>query len=187
MKRPRTPEDKGEPGKFYFEEPVTVSVPGKKSSVMMLPHSSNNGNTMAESRPFYLIPGRCRLESSHKLHGYNPPENIVYELSNYPQPHQIPEFLRKASIAGFGEGSIVCRRYQNPGRWKYCHQWGMIIIVHPRISLGSRYCPFTVKWFSDAHVESAWPEDLVVVHSNMDLAMLKDIMESQDVAVEDVT
>lgn len=172
--------DKGEPGKYYFTEPVTLEIKGKSTT----PTTPVNFPKSSGAEVLNMNPGRCRLESSHKLYNYTPPEDCVYELTEWPRMDQVSDYLRKMQIAGFGEGAIVSRRYANPGRWKHPHQWGIIVIAHKVPPSSSRFRPYTIRWFSDNNVEPGWAEDLVVIHSYLEESLLADIVESQGIEVE---
>jgi hypothetical protein len=176
--------DQGEPGKFYFTEPELIEVKGRAAVQVETTKPSHNIVT-----PFpkgnEIVTGRCRLESSHGLHEYHPPTDCVYDLPEWPKPTQVPEYLRKMEVAGFGEGAIVTRRYQNQHRWKYPHQWGIIIITHKVIPSGSPYKPFTIRWFDpNSKLESAWAEDLLIIHACLSPSMLQDIVECQGLEVD---
>ena len=171
--------DQGEPGKFYFPEPITLEIKGKVDTTT----PTNSFPKSSGAQVLNMTPGRCRLESSHKLYNYTPPDDCVYDMTEWPQSHQVSEYLRKMEIAGFGEGAIVTRRYQNAGRWKHAHQWGIVVITHKVAPSASRYRPYTVRWFSNNEVEPSWAEDLVVIHSYLEESLLADIVESQGVEV----
>jgi hypothetical protein len=175
VKRQPEPVDKGTPGMFYFEEPVVIKVPGK-AKVMTFPTSTSGADALSKI-------GVCRLRSSYKMQQYDPPQDVVYDLTEHPTQQEVREYFHKMTIGGFGEGAIVARRYAPKGRWKYFHQWGILVIEHTVPPSAGKWAPYSVRWLNDNSVEQAWAEDLVVIHSTLGEEMLTDIVESQGVDV----
>lgn len=175
------PADKGIPGKLYFDEPTVVNIEGLNKPKNPFPQS---GFVKIETKADAVAHANVvRLRSSHTLHNYLPPEDVVYDMGRWPNQLEINAYLKASSIAGYDEGAIVCRRFQPKGRWKYPSQWGLIIVKH-KISPGSsQYAPYAVKWFADATIESAWAEDLVVIHAALSMDLIRDIVEEQGVEV----
>jgi hypothetical protein len=174
------PVDNGDPGKFYFTEPEVIEIAGKPFTP-----STPAAGFPRSSPTIDMNPGRCRLRSSHELHGYTPPNNIVYDMNQWPTQHMVKDYLKRNEIAGFGENSIVTRRFQNKGRWKYQHQWGVIILVCKVPPAATIFAPYIVKWFSGEKTEPAWAEDLVVVHACLTEELLSSIMEDQGIDLEE--
>lgn len=172
------PVDPGEPGHYYFEVPTVVNVAGKAK-----PFPETRSIT-TESALAWV--GRVRLRSSHVMHNYLPPDDVVYELTEYPKQIDLNEYIRRMEVGGFGEGAVVTRRYQPKGRWRFQHQWGVIVITHTVVpSSAAPFKPYSVKWFNDMSIEPAWAEDLIVIHSYLDEHLLKDIVESQGIDIEE--
>jgi hypothetical protein len=110
---------------------------------------------------------------------YTPPDDVVYGLSDWPKQVEIDDYLQRWAVAGFDEGAVVCRRYQQENRWKYPHQWGVIMIRYEQQPANAPYRPFSVKWFGDLSIEQAMAEDLFIIHAALDESVLKDIIEEQ--------
>jgi len=177
MPRRRTA-DPGEPGHYYFEEPTVIAIESKKkrqpSSLIVMGSSGKEALALI---------GEVRLRSSHSLHNYIPPKDVVYDISEFPTQKEVNDYITRMSICGFGEGAIVTRRYQPKNRWKYPYQWGVIQSMFNIVPSNGTYRPFTVKWFANGDSESAWGEDLVVIHQAMDEDLISDIVESQGIDV----
>ena len=163
----------GGDGKLYFDPPVVHEIVNK-SPVTQVKHFS------AEDQNFSPV----RLKSSGFPRVVDMPQHVEYALGNFPSYNEVQEYILRAEIAGFGRGSIVCRRWDIRGRWKHPHTWGMITFTHTRPNSGAKWSPFTVKWFDDtdaqSQIEAAWMEDLVVIHACLDEGVLYDILETQD-------
>jgi len=128
----------------------------------------------------------CRLKSSSKSRGYQPPSDIEYALPPHPAFVDIREYLEKNEIKGYGTGAIVARRFALNWRWKFVSQWGVILIANRHTSGSFPYAPYRVKWFDEQEPEEgAWAEDLIVIHPCVDESYLSDIVESQGIVIED--
>jgi len=158
----------GNPGEFYFAEPQVVEVKAAK------PHQveTYNNNSVTYGQ------GTCRLKSSHAQSDYKPPENLEYHLSRWPGKMDVDAYLEIMRVQGFSKGAIVCRKYQKFDQHSMIHRWGMILLEHTW-QVGSEYRPYCIKWIGDGTVESAWAEDLYLIHQAVDERLLYDILESQ--------
>lgn len=194
-KRIKEPVDTGEPGKFYFTPPVTLSI--------VSPEPRRWGHTNSRSdedqdddelitrirrghEPVNLHSYRettnCRLVSSRNGIAHKPPEKINYLLEEYPEQQDINDYLELKRLDGFGEGAIVTRRWQPKGNHRWSQQWGTIMISHKISRGGARWAPYAVKWHMIGEIEQAWAEDLIVIHATLDADQLDAIAEAQGVS-----
>jgi hypothetical protein len=164
--------DTGQPGHLYFNEAVLIEIKTRKVPQNPLrPHEvATNGSVYGQ--------GSCRLLSSHNISGYKPPTNCDYLLSRWPNKLDVDTYLAMMADGGLGEGAIVTRKHQPQTDAFKVHRWGVVMLTHKYVS-SMEYKPYLVKWFSDGSAEMAWGEDLYVIHSVIDKAMIGDILESQ--------
>lgn len=178
-------ENLGIPGKFYFTPPKALEIVAKKEP--MTPRvTPQGGNPLSPLNPGNGIPklgpNYCRLRSSWGFQGYEPPEDLEYQCSKWPNPMEILHYLKTKRIEGYGEGAVVVRRHQPEGNFKAIYKWGMILIEMKETShQGNQWNPYTVKWIGDNLCEPAWAEDLVIIHSCLDDGLLDDLLEAQGV------
>jgi hypothetical protein len=173
----RASPDKGTPGHIYFPEPVLTEITNPNKVSYMTPGVRRTTNPE----------GMCRLASSFECNNYTPPTDCKYMLNEFPTYMQIVGYLRDQKIHGFDEGAVVTRKYQNPRRWMYPSQWGIILLKHEsHLNSAKKFYPYTVKWFHGDKLESAWAEDLIIIHSCIDEDLLRDIVEAQGVPVNDL-
>ncbi len=163
------PPELGNPGEFYFTEPQVVEIKSPKP-VLVPTTSSYTAQTYGE--------GVCRLPSSHSQPNYKPPQGIEYHLSRWPNKMDVDAYLEMFRLQGFDKGAIVCRKYQTFESHKLVHRWGVILLTH-NFMTAAEYKPYCVKWFGDGTVESAWGEDLFIIHAALDANILHDILEEQ--------
>jgi hypothetical protein len=170
------PIDEGEPGTFHFGIPVLTEIASKKAP----PPSTMTIHTTAPS-VLITIDGNCRLRSSHDIRGYVPPQGLEYPIGRYPNKVDADAYVAMWRVQGFGPGAIVTRRYQPIEQYSRLWKWGFISFAR-QYSPSGPFEPFFVRWFDDKdNGESAWAEDLVLIHAAIDYPMLRDILEQQDV------
>ena len=163
----------GNPGEFYFTEPQVMEIKSPKPQPVQAT-SSYSSQTYGE--------GVCRLPSSHNQPQYKPPVGIEYHLSRWPNKMDVDAYLEMFRVQGYDKGAIVCRKYQTFESHKLVHRWGVILLTH-NFMTAAEYKPFCVKWFGDGTVESAWGEDLLLLHAALDEHILNDILEEQGIEV----
>lgn len=179
-------EDHGIPGKLYFDKPKIIEMASFRKSAV--PEFDPIGGRYAQLGPeeFYLRETPVRLRSSHKQGpNYNPPESVVYPLSLRPTQEEATEYIRLRKVDGFGEGTIVARRYAEYWKAKWHGNWGIIkrVIGYVPHITSTPWNPYVVQWFEQqTSEESAWAEDLVVIHCTLDKDLLEDILEAQGIA-----
>lgn len=164
------PPDLGEPGMFYFPEPIVIDIKSKKPVIV---ETRQMSSYEAANKP-----NACRLKSSHEIQGYTPPTHVDYLLSKWPARMDIEAYIEMHKVEGFNEGTIVTRRFQPWQDMGKIHRWGVVLMVNKHMH-SSEYKPYLVKWFGDNMVESAHAEDLYVIHAALDKQILADILEAQ--------
>lgn len=162
--------DLGNPGEFYFAEPKVFEIRSPKPENVSSMNRSGSSVTYGE--------GVCRLQSSHNIHTYSPPQGIEYHLGRWPNKMDVDAYLEMYRVQGFDKGAIVCRKYQPFDSHSMVHRWGVILLVHNYMT-ATEYKPYCIKWFGDGSVESAWGEDLYLLNAALDERLLYDILESQ--------
>src|SRR5260370_42299628 len=116
-----------------------------------------------------LVKTNCRLASSLKEISAVFPEKIEYRLDGKSSAEQLQDYLSSMEVKGYGEGSVVARRYSRPLRWKYPSQWGVITLVCRYIGSHQPFAPYLVTWFDKQEpTERAYAEDLLVIHPCLD-------------------
>lgn len=180
------PADEGEPGHIYFEYPRLVEIASKKPQQVHTYNGRNNSNWGKKSaRELSMEDGNCRLASSHTISGYTPPKDIEYLLGRWPTKDEVADYFQVHRVQGFGRGAIICRRHQPIEAMPLLYKWGFVSFCH-QFSSSMPFSPYFVRWFDDnGHGESAWAEDLVLVHAAIDYPLLQDIMMQQDVHIPD--
>jgi hypothetical protein len=182
------PVDGGTPGEYYFAEPKVITIPSPKpapsSNVSQFPRSPSTMGTAYSSGANTYGEGVCRMASCHTIKGYTPPNGIEYHLGRWPSKLDASAYLDMMAVQGYGVGSIVCRKYQPLEDHPKVYLWGVILMVHNH-QTSAEYKPYLVKWFGDGRVESAWAEDLYLVHARLDKTLFHDILESQGCDFED--
>jgi len=174
--------DKGEPGKYYFEAPITHNLSFGEKKKTPEPY------TDPRKEPVNLVNYRdrtnCRLISSKNAMNSRVPKEVQYLLTPHPSLQEVQDYLDLKRVEGFGEGAIVCRKWAAKGHHKWSQQWGTIMLVHkiPR-GMMAPYHPYSVKWHMIGEIEQAWAEDLIVIHAALDDDTLDAIAEAQGVEV----
>lgn len=176
----QTPEDKGEPGKFYFNYPITQSFQSQKK----VEHHFPEQNTMGGKSPVNLFSYRqqtnCRLLSSKNNSNHKCPEKIAYLLEEHPSAKEIADYHQLRHEDGWGERAIVARRWAPMENLMLPNSWGVIILEHKLERGGAaKWSPYSVRWMILGDIESCWAEDLVLIHPALDNAHLRDILEVQ--------
>lgn len=174
------PEDPGTPGHFYFEPPVEIVLNKKARG-----NNTANENWQEKVPPVNLHSYRertnCRTLSVRNGISCRPPENIAYLADERPNSKDIQAYHTLMRQGGFGARAVVTRRFQEFQQQANPQYWGIIIIEHHLEKSGiAKWYPYTVRWNMLGEIESAWGEDLLVVHAALSDEMLKDIFEAQN-------
>lgn len=167
-------DDKGLPGKLYFEEPMVVDI--------AVVRNGNNVSTVDLS----ATTGPVRLASSVLLRDFHRNKPVMYQMGLRPQLSEIQEYIKAAEIMGYGLGSIVARRFCADWRYETPFEWGAIMGVRAYMANvdDQHYAPFTVRWFNRNNPEEgAWAEDLYVIHQCLSRQLLNSIIEDQQEGV----
>jgi hypothetical protein len=161
-----------ETNKIFFEKPTVLKIGEPAVTTMPNPvFDSANG-----------IKGPIRTKSCRETFGDK--IEVQYQISQYPSKSDVEEYFVRNQIHGYGEGSIVARRWANGVRFLYPHQWGVIIHLNRYPGISADYAPYQIRWFSsEKPLENAWGEDLFVVHACLDRDLLLDIAEAQGVDI----
>lgn len=113
------------------------------------------------------------------------PQFVKYAMTTQPTLMEIEEYLVNAELNGYGVGSVVARRWGIKENWAKPQMWGLIFMVRDiHVNPNTRYAPFLVKWFNNQEAESAWAEDLIVIHHALSDSLIVDIVEMQGVRSE---
>ena len=168
---PEMVDDKGIPGKLYFEEPQVVNI--------TVVRSGTNVSTIDLS----ATAGPCRLASTVQMRDFNRNSDIQYRCGLKPTLKEIQEYIKWAEIQGFGLGAIVARRWCADWRYETPFEWGAIMgcktYMVSALESGT-WSPFTVRWFNrNMNEEGAWCEDLYVIHQTLSKDLLASIIEDQ--------
>jgi hypothetical protein len=175
-------------GKLFFEKPILTVVGKEEIPVVQSYHHNSPMNTSRSIHDNVGNPnskvGPVRLLSSHNYQVCTQerrPKEVEYALNQYPTHNQVLEYLKLKRVDGFGTGAVVARRYQNEWRYKVVHQWGIIMFEIANPTMHQLWAPYSVKWLEGDVSEKAWAEDLVVIHSHMDMDYITDILETQGI------
>lgn len=164
-------EDKGLPGKLYFEEPVVMDI--------TVVRNGTNVSTIDLS----ATEGPCRLASSVLLRDYHRKAPVRYRCGLRPQLPEITAYIKWAEIQGFGLGAIVARRHCADWRYETPFEWGAIMGCRSyQVSnmTDEHWAPFTVRWFNrNQPEEGAWVEDLYLINQSLSRDLLASIIADQ--------
>jgi len=170
---PEMEEDKGIPGKLYFEKPQVFDI------VRVVDPVSNNVSTIDPS----ATTGPVRLSSTRALRDFTKNSEVSYRIGQRPNLPEIQDYIRWAEIQGFGMGAVVARRWCAYWRAEATSQWGVITgcqVYTVASSSSELYTPFQVQWFDKGlPTEGVWAEDLYIVHQHLSKSLLTSILEEQ--------
>lgn len=165
-------------GKIYFEKPLVIEINRSTTPENRVTLSPVNNVAGGETSPTVRTKTMQISPNSMKIPNY--PKEVMYACSQHPSQREANEYIDRNEIHGFGEGSIVSRRWAHPWRFLYHHQWG--ILVSTRRTPGMAHdvwFPYRVKWFDSGMEEGTWAEDLLIVHACLDENLLMSIVEEQ--------
>lgn len=180
MGRRSTKIDLGDPGNYYFTEPVGLQIMSKKPAPPFFPQVHEPVNLYS-----YRDKTNCRTISIRNSNLAKCPEKIAYLLGEHPNQKEIDDYLELQRAEGFGERAIVSRNFFPYDNIMAQNSWGIVVLEH-RMARGriAKWYPYTVRWTIMGDMESCWAEDLVLIHPTLTKEQLADILEAQ--GVEDV-
>jgi hypothetical protein len=164
-------EDMGLPGKLYFDRPQVIDITT----------SRDGGSTKVITQDVRALSGPVRLASTRGLHDFKKIEVVEYHAPLRPSIEEISSYMKWAEISGFGNGAVVARRWCADWRWESPFQWGVILgnRLYPP-AMEDSYAPFSVQWFDkNQGTETAWAEDLLLIHQCLSKQLLESLVEEQ--------
>lgn len=176
--------DMGEPGKFYFSIPIEQNIaPQRKRESAVITYPPKDPVNLYSMR----VQTNCRLLSSKNNANHKCPEKIAYLLGEHPTAKEIMDYHDLMHAEGFGERAIVARKWAPMSGLMIPNSWGVVLLEHrlERSGVMAKFSPYSVRWIILGEIESAWAEDLVLIHPALDSAELTEIFETQGMVSND--